>query len=245
MLMSEHSNRVAVVTGASRGLGLAIVKKLASEGFDIAACSRSRSDRLETVMAAYPGIRFFVLHLDDADAIKTCAQNIFREYARIDALVNVAGVAAGGLFTMTKIDDMKSIFDINYFHQILFTQYIVKKMMRTKSGSIVNIASTTGSRADAGTLAYGGSKAALIHATGVMATELGPFGIRVNAISPAVVETDMATTMDDQAKALLDARSALSGKIKPEDVADLVSFLVSQNASKMTGQTLRLDRGLH
>ena len=105
--------------------------------------------------------------------------------------------------------------------------------------------SVAGLLADAGTLAYGGSKAALIHATGVLATELGPFGIRVNAIAPAVVETDMASEMDPAARAALDARSALSGTVAASDVAELVAILVSDATAKMTGQVLRLDRGLH
>ncbi|WP_152971338.1 SDR family NAD(P)-dependent oxidoreductase, partial [Rhizobium ecuadorense] len=98
------------------------------------------------------------------------------------------------------LEDLKRIFDVNYFNQILFSQYVAKRMVRAKAGSIVNIASTAGLLSDAGTLAYGGSKAALIHATKVMATELGPFGIRVNAIAPAVVETDMAIQMDEKAR---------------------------------------------
>ncbi|MCH4093857.1 MAG: SDR family oxidoreductase [Acetobacter peroxydans] len=243
--MSEKDRRVVVVTGTSRGIGLAIVRKLASEGYDIAACSRSRSEELDAVMKAYSGVRFFVFDLGDAESVKSCAQNIFRQYARIDALVNAAGIAAGGLYSMTRIEDMKHVFDINYFHQILFIQYISKKMIRMQAGAIVNIGSVAGLRADAGTLSYGGSKAAFIHATGVLATELGRFDIRVNAIAPAVVDTDMGAEMDEQAKIRLDTSSALCGKVEASDVADLASFLISDSASKMTGQVLRLDRGLH
>jgi 3-oxoacyl-[acyl-carrier protein] reductase len=146
---------------------------------------------------------------------------------------------------MTPVEDVRRVFEVNYFNQILFTQYVAKKMVRAKAGAIVNIASVAGLLADAGTLAYGGSKAALIHATRVLATELGPFGIRVNAIAPAVVETDMASEMDPAARAALDARSALNGTVAASDVAELVAILVSDATAKMTGQVLRLDRGLH
>lgn len=242
--MTETLPRVAVVTGSSRGIGLEITTRLAENGYNVAACSRSRSDALAAVIARHPGVRFFAIDLADAAATKTCAQSLQKEYMRIDALVNVAGLAAGGLFAMTKVADMKHVFDVNYFHQILFTQYVAKKMMRAKVGAIVNIASTAGLRADAGTLSYGGSKAALIHATGVMASELGAFGIRVNAIAPAVVETDMAAEMDPAAKAAMNERSALPGTVTAADVANLVSFLISDAAAKMTGQVLRVDRGL-
>lgn len=243
--MNEEVAPVAVVTGASRGIGLEVATRLASQGHVVAACSRARSDGLDALMAASPTVRFFPFDLANAEAVKACAQRLHKELPRIDALVNAAGVAAGGMFSMTRIEDMKRTFDVNYFHQILFTQYVAKKMVRAKSGAIVNIASVAGLMTDAGTLAYGGSKAALIHATGVLATELGPFGIRVNAIAPAVVETDMAAEMDPKARAAMDARSALSGIVTAGDVADLVAFLVSDASTKMTGQILRLDRGLH
>jgi len=243
--MTEDRARVAVVTGASRGIGLAIATLLASRGHRIVACSRSHSDGLDALMATNPSVGFVPLDLADAESVKACAQRLHKDHARIDALVNAAGISSGGLFSMTRIEDMKRVFEVNYFNQILFTQYVAKKMVRAKAGAIVNIASVAGLRADAGTLAYGGSKAALVHATGVLATELGPFGIRVNAIAPAVVETDMAAEMDPEARAAMDARSALSGTVAASDVAELAAFLASDAAAKMTGQVLRLDRGLH
>ncbi|MBY5364727.1 SDR family oxidoreductase [Rhizobium leguminosarum] len=241
--MPNDPERVAVVTGGSRGIGLAVVRKLIGDGFSVAACSRHPPPVLSTGNEG--DVRFFQLDLADPNSVKECAQALQRQYQRIDALVNCAGVAAGGLFSMAQIQDLKRIFDINYFNQILFSQYVAKRMVRAKAGSIVNIASTAGLLSDAGTLAYGGSKAALIHATKVMATELGPFGIRVNAIAPAVVETDMAAQMDEKARTALDERSALQGVVEVADVAELVAYLVSDASSKMTGQILRLDRGLH
>lgn len=243
--MSEDSMRTAIVTGSSRGIGLAVATLLASRGYAIAACSRSRSDGLEALMASHPSVGFIPLDLSDLESVKACAQRLQKDYAQIDALVNAAGVASGGLFAMTRIEDMRRVFEVNYFNQILFTQYVAKKMVRAKAGAIVNVASVAGLRADAGTLAYGGSKAALIHATGVLASELGPFGIRVNAIAPAVVQTDMAAEMDPEARAAFDERSALSGAVEASDVAELVATLLSDATAKMTGQVLRLDRGLH
>ena len=241
--MAELHNGVAVVTGASRGIGLAAVAKLIDDGFAVAACSRSLSKDIEALLIR-DEVRFFSLDLSDPASVKDCASEIHKQYDRIDVLVNCAGVAAGRLFSMTPMDEMKRVFDINYFNQILFSQYLVKKMVRAKSGSIINIASTAGLLADAGTLTYGGSKAALIHATKVMATELGPFGIRVNAIAPAVVETDMAALMDEKARSALDERSAIKGTVETEDVAELISFLASARSAKITGQIVRLDRGM-
>lgn len=243
--MQHKPERMAVVTGGSRGIGLATVARLAGDGFAVAACSRHSSPDLDRLIEENPDIRFFRLDLAEAISVKECATELHRQYDRIDALVNCAGTAAGGLFSLTRMEDMKRVFDINYFHTILFTQYLAKKMVRAKAGAIVNIVSTAGLLSDAGTLSYGGSKAALIHATKVMAVELGAFGIRVNAIAPAVVETDMAALMDEKARAALDGRSALKGTVDASDIANMVSFLASEQARNVTGQIVRVDRGLH
>lgn len=242
--MAEAGQKTAIVTGASKGMGLKIASTLIAEGYLVAACSRTVSRSLDALIKAHPETRHFPFDLEEAQSVKDCASDILKAYERIDILVNCAGMAAGGLFGMTRIEDLKRVFEVNYFNQILFSQYIVKKMTRAKAGSIINIASTAGLRADPGTLSYGGSKAALIHATRVMAAELGPMGIRVNAIAPAVVDTDMAALMDEKARTQLDERSALKGAVEPNDVADLVAFLASDKSRKITGQVLRVDRGL-
>lgn len=234
-----------LVTGANRGIGLAIAERLASEGYSVAACVRSSSAELDQLIAAGAGDHArFDLDLAEEDSIKACARAALAWAGKPVGLVNCAALAAGSLFSMTRMADMRALFEVNLFGPLLFSQSVVKKMLRAKQGSVVNIASTAGLLADAGTLSYGGSKAALIHATKVMAQELGSFGIRVNAIAPTVVETEMAAQMDPAARAALDARSALPGGIEPGDVADLTVFLLSDHAAKITGQVMRLDRGL-
>ena len=145
---------------------------------------------------------------------------------------------------MTRMTDMRDVFDVNLFGPLLFTQYVAKKMIRQKSGSIVNITSTAGLLADPGTIAYGGSKASLGHASRVLATELGPFGIRVNAVAPSAVVSGMADQMDDAARAKLSDREALVGNTLPSDVAGIVSYLLSDNAAAISGQIIRVDRAM-
>jgi 3-oxoacyl-[acyl-carrier protein] reductase len=242
--MSETSKTV-IVTGANRGIGIQIVRHLVAEGYRVAACVRSRSDTLDEIVATGKGLHsIFTIDMSDPTSIKDNAR-ILLDWSGIPVgLVNCAGLAKGSLFSMTRMEDLQAVYQVNLFGPLLLSQYVAKKMLRAKSGSIVNIASTAGLLADSGTLAYGGSKASLMHASRVMATELGAFGIRVNAIAPSVVETDMASLMDEQARAKLDSRSALSGKIYPDDVADLVSFLLSSASSAITGQVIRIDRGM-
>lgn len=239
-----EDRKVVVVTGANKGIGLAVAEHLASEGYVIAACVRTNSVSLDALLEKNPEHKVFILDLAEDQSVKNCAKELLSWAGQVYGLVNCAGLAAGGLFSMTRIEDMRNLFAVNLFGQILLSQYVAKKMVRAKAGCIVNIASTAGILADPGTLAYGGSKAALIHATKVMASELGAFGIRVNAIAPSVVKTDMAELMDEKSRLRLDDRSAIAGMIETGDVADLVGFLMSEKSKKLTGQIIRLDRGM-
>lgn len=244
MIEMDYCEPTAIVTGASKGIGLNIATKLAQQGYSIAACSRSLSDELKVLVDGDPRHSYFSLDLGNGQSIKDCARAVLKWAGKVDALVNCAGQANGNMFLMTRIDDMRHLFDVNLFGSLQFTQYVAKKMIRHKMGSIVNIASTAGLLADKGTLAYGGSKAALIHATKVIAAELGTFNIRVNAIAPAVVETGMAELMDEEARKVLNERSALAGSVEPEDITNLVSFLISDDSSRISGQIIRVDRAM-
>ena len=233
-----------VVTGASGDIGLAIVERLIADGFHVAACCRDRASRIRAAFSDSPQVTIYQLDLCDADSIKSCASDIIKDSEHITGLVNSAGLAQGSLASMTRISDMRDVFEVNLFGPLQFTQFIVKKMMRQKSGTIVNITSTAGILADSGTLAYGGSKAALAHASRVMATEFGPLGIRVNAVAPSAVESSMADLMDDAARDQLSAREALAGETTPSDVAGVVAYLVSKSAAAISGQVIRIDRGM-
>ena len=236
------SENIVIVTGASGDIGLAIIERLIKDGVPVAACCHANSDRVSQAFGA--AVELHALDLRDETSIKSCATNIIKANTSIAGLVNCAGMATGGLFAMTRMADMRDVFEVNFFGPLLFTQYVTKKMMRQKSGSIVNITSTAGLLADAGTLAYGGSKASLGHASRVLATELGPLGIRVNAVAPSAVAPGMAGQMDDAARAKLTDREALAGETLPLDVANMVAYLLSENASAVSGQVIRVDRAM-
>ena len=162
------------------------MERLIADGLKVAACCRSNPEKVAGIRLRCENCE---LDLRDEASIKTCASTIIKANS-ILGLVNCAGIAMGGLFAMTRMTDMRDVFDVNLFGPLLFTQYVAKKMIRQKSGSIVNITSTAGLLADPGTIAYGGS-ASLGHASRVLATELGPFGIRVNAVAPSAVVSGM------------------------------------------------------
>ena len=236
--------KTVVVTGASGDIGLAISNRLIADGFFVAACSHNHHDRVASAFTDMQNIALFDLNLREESSIKACATAIIKARGPIAGLVNCAGVATGSLFAMTRLADMRDLFEVNLFGPLLFTQYIVKKMVRQKYGAIINLTSTAGILADPGTMAYGGSKVALGHASRVMASELGPLGIRVNAVAPSVVSSSMAKQMDSAARAELKDREALVGKTIPADVADTISYLISDRAAAISGQIIRIDRAM-
>jgi 3-oxoacyl-[acyl-carrier protein] reductase len=163
---------------------------------------------------------------------------------KVDILVNNAGIASGALFQMTTISELRKVFEINFFSQIVISQGISRVMSRNKSGSIINLASTSAFIADPGTLAYGSSKSAFARATKSMATELGSMGIRVNALAPSVTKTDMFDQMSADARDSLIESSALKRCAEPQDIANVALFLASDLSLYVTGQVIRVDGGI-
>ena len=238
----------AVVTGGSRGIGYSVVIRLLEAGYKVIVCSRSQNSNVNSLVEKFGSDRVVWCYLDLANpqVVSDSAKKISKSCDRIDLLVNCAGVAQGSAFLMTKLEDLVTTFNINYFNTLLFSQIIAKKMIRKREGVVVNVVSTAGLLTEPGTLAYGGSKAALIHSTGVLAQELGAFGIRVNSVAPAIVNTEMGSLNDSKTVERHNQRSALDGITEPDDVADLILFLASnEHSSKITGQVFRIDRGLH
>jgi len=180
----------------------------------------------------------------DSEQIKVGIKTIISSKKPIDILVNNAGVAIGSLFQMTSMQNLKQLFEINFFSQILFSQGISRYMSRFKMGSIINIASTSGLIGDIGTTSYGSSKAALMFATKTMATELGLMNIRVNAIAPSITKTDMFDQMNEKERDKLIKASALKRPAEAVEIANVALFLASDLSSFITGQVLRVDGGL-
>ena len=242
-------NKVAVITGANRGIGKCITETFAANGADIIACMRVVSPETEKWIK-YLELKFNVsvncvkLDLENEESIKKAIQEIFSISKRIDVLVNNAGIANGALFQMTPISELRRIFEINFFSQIVFSQGIAKIMIRNKSGSIINLSSTAAFIPDPGTLAYGSSKSAFVRASQSMANELGKSNVRVNVIAPSVTKTDMFQQMSTQAREKLIDSSAFKRAAEPEEVANVALFLASEMSSFITGQVIRVDGGI-
>jgi 3-oxoacyl-[acyl-carrier protein] reductase len=241
----------AVITGSNRGIGKAILMLFAEHGANIWACARKQTNEFENFINEI-GDRFCVeirpVYFDFADneQIKNGCKSIMTAKIPIDILVNNAGITYNALLQMTTMDKFTEMFQINFFGQMLLTQFITKLMMKAKNGCVVNIASTAGMDPVLGRTAYGASKASIISVTKILAAELGGYGIRVNAIAPGITNTEMveASMSDTVIKDAIDS-TVLKRLGKPQEIANAVLFLASELSSYVTGQVLRVDGGLN
>jgi len=241
--------KTAVVTGCLQGIGRATLDLFAAHGANVFACCQAPSEEFSihcAELARTHGVQIMPLYFDllDDAALKQAAVAIQKTGMPVDALVNVAGVNKDALFHMVTMEQLRLTFQINLFSQIVFTQYITRLMLRHKKGSVINIASITGIDGNPGQLAYAASKAALIAATKTMSAELGPQGIRVNAVAPGVIATAMTAAVPSGGLSRLLARSKIARMGEPVEVANVCLYLASDRTSFVTGQVIRVDGGI-
>lgn len=247
--MRRLEGKNAVITGCNRGIGRAILERFASEGANVVAVTRTIQEDIQNfydIISDRHGIQIIPIRMDlsEESSIKLAMKEISDLNIPIDILVNNAGIASGGFMLTSGINKVKDVFQINYFSQIQISQYIVKSMMRHKKGSIIFMSSILGLASMAGGTAYGASKAAISQLVRSLSQEVGSFGIRVNAIAPNLIDTDMASQMENKSREAMIQRCAMKRMGKPEEVAALAAFLASDDSSYITGQTIRIDGGM-
>jgi 3-oxoacyl-[acyl-carrier protein] reductase len=239
----------AVITGCLKGIGRSTLDIFAQNGANIWACCQYKDTEFEAhtqKLAADNNVWITPVYFDflDQEQIKNAVHSIKESKQHIDVLVNIAGMTHDALFHMTTMEQMKKVFEVNFFSQMLLTQYITKSMLRQKSGSVINISSISAIDGNPGQLSYTASKAAIIGATKTLSAELAGSGIRVNALAPGVIKTDMTDRMPAEVMAKFMAESDLKRMGQPTEVAQVILFLASDLSSYITGQVIRVDGGI-
>lgn len=240
--------KTIIITGANRGIGRASVKAFAEQGYDIWACARKPGETFEADMAeeaARTGAAITPVYFDllDEEAVKAGVKQILSEKRDVDALLNCAGIPYGALFTMTPLEKLREVYQVNVFAQVQLMQLVARRMMRQKRGCIINLCSVGGIEAQPGYLAYGSSKAAMIWITKCAARELGPYNIRVNGIAPGLIDTDMGGFKSEAERDKVLARTSLGRLGRPKEIAAAAVYLASEEAAFMTGHIMVLDGG--
>ena len=182
--------------------------------------------------------------LTNENQVKKSILKIDKKKLKINVLINNAGVASGSIFEMTSINIMKKVFEVNFFSQLKFIQLMLKNLKKSQSSSIINIGSLSGIVAERGFISYGSSKAALMYATKILSNELSNYGIRVNAIAPNITKSKMLNLMSKKSIESFKEQSFLKKECTVNDIANLISFLASDDAKYLNGQVIRLDGGM-
>lgn len=237
-----------IITGSNRGIGKAMVEAFAASGANIWACARKSTPEFEawlkeTAEKTGVWIKPVYFELTDNDAINAGVQSIIDDGHPIDVLVNNAGISTVGLLSMSKVEDIENLFAVNYFAMLRIIQKVSKRMARQKKGVIINMGSNAGIAPQPGKIAYGSSKAAVMMMTKCLAKELGPMGIRVNAIAPGPIETEMIHQYKDDVLKNLASETALRRLGTTEEIAKVAVFLASEQASYINGEIIKVDGG--
>lgn len=240
--------KVAIVTGSSRGIGKACALRLAKDGFTVVInYSHSENEAkkvLEEVESFGGNGMIYKADVSKLDEVKAMMRDVSKTYGSIDVLVNNAGIVRDEYLLMLNPETLDKCFDLNVKGYFYCSQQAVLKMFRKKSGVVINMSSVSGILALAGQSVYSATKGAVNSLTQTMAKELAPYGIRVNAVAPGFIETEMLNALSDEKKQEYLNAIPMHRLGTVEDVANVVSMLASDAASYITGQIITVDGGI-
>jgi 3-oxoacyl-[acyl-carrier protein] reductase len=244
--MHTLENSVVLITGSARGIGFAIARSFVQSGATVIVLDLSAAAVDEAVAKLKEdGSAFgYVGNVTDSSGIEELFAQIVKEHGKIDTLINNAGVTRDNLMLRMKEDEWQMVMDINLKGTFICTQKVFKHMMKARKGSIINIASVIGIMGNAGQANYAASKGGMIAFTKSCAKEFSSRNVRVNAVAPGFIETEMTAHLSDEVRAEYGKAIPLGKMGSPDDVARLCKFLASEDSSYITGQTIAVDGGL-
>ncbi len=242
------SGKVALITGAAQGIGKAVASLLARHGADIVVSdinfekAEETAREIEAIGVKTMAVKVNVASLDDVEKMTA---EIFNKFGKIDILVNNAGITRDKLILRMTEEDWNAVLDVNLKGTFHCTKTVIRHMAKQRSGKIVSIASVVGEMGNAGQANYAASKAGVIGLTKTIAREFAQRGINVNAIAPGYIETPMTEVLPEKAKEELKRLIPMERLGKPEDIAEAVLFLVSEESSYITGHVLKVNGGIY
>ena len=243
--MKELNGKNIIVTGASGGIGNSIIKKLNLAGANILA-SGTRVEKLEELKNKYSNIKTLNFDISESDKIEEFIENSTKELGgNLDCVINNAGTTQDNLAIRMSLLEWKKVIDINLTSTFLMSKFAIKKMLKNKSGKIVNITSVVGHTGNLGQVNYTASKAGIVAMSKSLAIEYAKKNININCISPGFIKTDMTEKIDEKFKEMIISKIPSARLGEPEDIANAVLFLASKQSNYINGETLHVNGGLY
>lgn len=240
--------KIALVTGAAKGIGRAIAVALAKEGATVVVNYNGSKEKAEAVVGEIRGLGTegcaYQCNVADTDAALAMIKEVIAQYGRLDILVNNAGITRDNLIMKMTEEDFDAVISANLKGCFNTIKGASRQMLKQRSGRIINITSVSGILGNAGQANYAASKAGIIGLTKTMARELASRGITVNGVAPGFVDTDMTQVLSESVKEAATAQIPLGRFGKPEDIANMVTYLASEKAAYITGQIISVDGGM-
>jgi 3-oxoacyl-[acyl-carrier protein] reductase len=243
----HFKDKVALVTGGARGIGKEISLRLHALGAQVAVCDvnlEGAQALAKELTAKGPTARAYACNVSDGKSAEACVEQVVKDFGRLDVLVNNAGITRDGLLMRMTDEQWQKVLDVNLTGTFLMTRAVSRPMLKDRTGAIVNVASVVGVIGNAGQANYSASKAGVIGLTMTSAREFASRGVRVNAVAPGFIDTDMTAQLSVEQKAKLTENLPLGRLGTPEDVAKAVCFLASDQAAYITGQVLNVCGGM-